>query len=211
MIVIGLTGSIGMGKTTVCNMMREAGIPVHDADAAVHYLLGAGGDAVETVAQKFPAALAVNEQGQRFIDRQALGRIVFADRAKKKELEDILHPLVRAQSDAFVAEMGKRAHQLCVLDIPLLFETNGEKRVDVTVCVSAPPETQRERVLARHGMTSEKFDRIVAGQMPDTEKRKRADYVIENDADLETTRLHMNRVLDAIRLNGKRAGAINRP
>lgn len=198
MIVIGLTGSVGMGKSTVAHMFREKGIPVHDADAAVHELLAAGGRAVEPVGRLFPGSLAKDAAGRDFIDRQVLGRIVFADRKKKKELEDILHPLVRAGSDSFKAEMEKRGHALCVLDIPLLFETNGEGRVDVTVCVSAPPDIQRTRVLARPGMTAEKFERIVAGQMPDAEKRKRADYIIENGGDLGDTRAQLDRIIAAL-------------
>jgi dephospho-CoA kinase len=204
MIVIGLTGSIGMGKTTIAHMMREAGIPVHDADAVVHFLLAAGGLAVPMVSQKFPQAAKIDDKGATYIDRQSLGRIVFADRTKKRELEELIHPLVRAESDTFKEEMEKRAHKMIALDIPLLFETGGEKRVDVTVCVSAPIEIQRARVLDRHGMTADKFDRIVAGQLPDTEKCKRADYVIENGGDIEATRVQLNKILDAILIRRKR-------
>jgi dephospho-CoA kinase len=199
MIVIGITGSIGMGKTTAANMLREMGIPVHDSDASVHKLLGPDGVAVPVVGKKFPEALQKDAAGREFIDRQALGRIVFADRQKKRELEEILHPMVRAESDGFKEEMKKKAHKIVALDIPLLFETCGEKRVDVTICVSAPTDVQRERVLARPGMTSEKFDRIVAGQLPDAEKRKRADYIIETDKGFEDMRVQLQKVVDRIR------------
>lgn len=205
MIVIGLTGSIGMGKTTVAHMFREEGIPVHDADAAVHHLLGPGGGAVEAVGAAFPEAVREDAAGARYIDRQVLGRVVFADRARKRALEEILHPLVRAESDRFKAEMRQRGHAFCVLDIPLLFETGGEKRVDVTICVSAPLDAQRARVLARPGMTAEKFDRIVAGQMPDAEKRTRADYVIENGGDLEATRAQLVKIIENLRGKTRRA------
>jgi dephospho-CoA kinase len=201
-IVIGITGSIGMGKTTAAEMLREMGIPTHDADAAVHVLLGPKGKAVPVIGQKFPDALKINEAGDQYIDRQTLGRIVFADRQKKKELEDILHPMVRAESDAFVESMRKRAVDMVALDIPLLFETGGEKRVDVTICVSAPKDMQKERVMARHGMTSEKFDRIVAGQLPDAEKRKRSNYVVETDKSFEETRQQLKRIIDRIRARG---------
>lgn len=199
MIVIGITGSIGMGKTTAANMLREFGVPVHDSDASVHKLLGADGAGVAAVAQKFPEAVKTDAAGRNFIDRQVLGRIVFGDRQKKRDLEEILHPMVRAESDAFKDEMKKKAHKIVALDIPLLFETGGEKRVDFTICVSAPEGVQRERVLARPGMTSEKFDRIVSGQLPDAEKRKRATYVVETDKGLDDMRKQLEKILDRIR------------
>jgi dephospho-CoA kinase len=206
MIVIGLTGSIGMGKSTVANMLSEMGIPVHDSDAAVHGLLGPNGAAVAAVAAVFPEAARKNENGAPFIDRKALGRLVFSDDAKKKTLEGILHPLVRAQSDEFLTEMRKSGQEMAVLDIPLLFETGGEERVDVTLCVSAPPEVQRARVLQRPGMTAERFERVSRGQMPDAEKRARADYVIDTGCDIETTRARLNNVMSLImktRAHGK--------
>ncbi len=204
MIVIGVTGSIGMGKSTVAGMLKEMGVPVHDSDASVHKLLGPDGAAVETVAQMFPEALATDAGGRHFIDRQILGRSVFADRSKKKQLEDVLHPMVRAESDAFKEEMRQKGHKMVALDIPLLFETGGEKRVDVTICVSAPKDVQRERVLARPNMTSEKFDRIVAGQLPDAEKRKRADYVIETVGELDETKRQLQKIIDVIAVKKKR-------
>ncbi|MCE9507693.1 MAG: dephospho-CoA kinase [Alphaproteobacteria bacterium] len=196
MIVIGITGSIGMGKTTAANMLREATIPVHDSDAAVHRLLGPKGKAVPEVGKAFPEALKTNTEGETYIDRSILGKSVFADRSRKKTLEGILHPLVREDSDRFREEMQKRGHRVIALDIPLLFEIGEEKRVDVTICVTAPPEVQRERVLSRHGMTSEKFDRIVAGQLPDAEKRKRADFVVESDKGLEAMRQQLIHIVN---------------
>lgn len=197
--VIGITGSIGMGKTTAAQMLRDMGVPTHDADAAVHGLLAPKGKAVFPVSRIFPEAVKKDAMGSDYIDRQILGRIVFGDRNKRKALEEILHPMVRAESDAFVEEMKKKAVNIVALDIPLLFETGGEKRVDVTICVTASNETQKERVLARPGMTSEKFDRIVAGQLPDAEKRKRADYVVETDKGFEDMRQQLSRILDKIK------------
>lgn len=202
-IVIGITGSIGMGKSTAADMLRDMGVPVHDSDASVHRLLGPKGRAVHFVGKKFPEALKKDAAGDAYIDRQLLGRIVFADRQNKRALEEILHPMVREESDAFVADMRRAGHDLVALDIPLLFETGGEKRVDVTLCVTAPKEMQRERVLARPGMTSEKFDRIVSGQMPDSEKRQRADYVIETDKGFDDMRLHLKKIVDRIRASGR--------
>lgn len=204
--VIGLTGSIGMGKSTAANMLREMGIPVHDADLAVHALLAAGGKAVAAVGAIFPEAMKKNESGQDYIDRQALGRTVFSDPAKKKKLEDMLHPLVRAESDAFVAEMAQKNHKIVALDIPLLFETGGEKRVNTVICVSAPAEVQRARVLARPGMTPEKFERILADQLPDAEKRRRFDHVVESDKGLPEMRRQLERIVQQLRglQNGKK-------
>lgn len=199
MIIIGLTGSIGMGKSTVAKMMQDRGVPVHDADAAVHKLLGAGGDAVGVVGQVFPDALVVNGEGVAQIDRQVLGRLVFNDRAAKKKLEELLHPIVRAQTDAFVADHRRRGTEVITLDIPLLFETKGQGRVDVTLVVSANAAEQEKRVLARPNMTREKFQRIVAGQMPDAEKRKLADYVLRTDQTLAQTEQDLDKILTEIK------------
>jgi len=198
MIVIGLTGSIGMGKTTAANMLREMGIPVHDSDATVHRLMGPKGKAVPEVGKNFPEALKTDDAGEPYIDRATLGRCVFADRNRKKTLENILHPMVREDSDHFKAEMLKRGHRVVVLDIPLLFEIGDEKRVDASICISAPYEMQRERVLARKGMTSEKFERISAGQMPDAEKRKRANYVVGSDKGMEDMRQQLMNVINSL-------------
>lgn len=199
MIIIGLTGSIGMGKSTVAGMLAARGVPVHDADATVHRLLGAGGEAVGVVGQVFPAALVVDGAGVAQIDRQALGRVVFNDRSAKKKLEELLHPIVRAQTDSFVAAHRRKDTALIALDIPLLFETGGQGRVDVTLCVSADSAAQEKRVLARPGMTREKFQRIVAGQMPDEDKRKLADYVLRTDQTLAETERDLDAILAEIR------------
>lgn len=199
MIIIGLTGSIGMGKSTVANMMIDRGVPVHDADAAVHKLLGAGGDAVGVVGQVFPEALVVDGTGIAHIDRQVLGRVVFNDRAAKKKLEELLHPIVRAQTDHFVSDHRRKGTPVITLDIPLLFETKGESRVDVTMVVSANAQEQEKRVLARPNMTREKFQRIVAGQMPDAEKRKLADYVLRTDQSLADTERDLDKILAEIK------------
>ncbi len=195
MIIIGLTGSIGMGKSTVAKMMQERGVPVHDADAAVHKLLGEGGAAVGVVGQVFPDALVVDGQGMAQIDRQVLGRLVFNDRAAKKKLEELLHPIVRAQTDHFVSDHRRKGTPVITLDIPLLFETKGESRVDVTMVVSANAQEQEKRVLARPNMTREKFQRIVAGQMPDVQKRKLANYVLRTDQTLEQTARDLDKIL----------------
>ena len=199
MKVIGITGSIGMGKSTAADMLRDMGVPVHDSDAAVHRLLAAGGAAVVAVGKVFPEAVKADSAGQRYIDRAILGQTVFFDRHKKKTLEDILHTLVQAESDQFIALMQENGHDLAALDIPLLFETGAEKRVDMTLCVSAPPEVQRMRVMERHGMTSEKFDQIVAGQLPDAEKRRRAGYVLDSGQDLDGMRRELSEIIAAMR------------
>src|SRR3990172_1313963 len=198
MIVIGITGSIGMGKSTAADMLREMGIPVHDADAAVHALLAPGGGGVSAVGNKFPEALKSDASGIPYIDRPALGRVVFSDRSKKKELEGILHPLVRADSARFIAEMKQQGRRIAALDVPLLFETGGEKRVDVVLCISASKELQQKRVLARPGMTLEKFNLVVAEQMPDAEKRRRASFVVETDNGLDDTRRQLKMIFDKI-------------
>jgi len=173
-IVLGLTGSIGMGKSTAAAMLRRLGCPVHDADAAVHRLYGVGGAAVAPIAAAFPQAVVDGA-----VDRAVLSRLVLGDAEALKRLEAIVHPLARADADAFLAEARARGCPLAVLDIPLLFETGGEHRVDKVLVVSAPPEVQRARVLARPGMSPEKLDAILARQLPDAEKRRRADFVVE--------------------------------
>lgn len=173
MIVIGLTGSIGMGKTTAARMLRRMGVPVHDADAAVHRLLAPGGAAVAAIDAAFPGVVRDGA-----VDRLALGRIVFADPARLRRLEAIVHPLVRRSSRAFLARHRVRRTPLVVLDVPLLFEKGNERRCDRVMVVSAPAFLQRQRVLRRPGMTPEKFRGTLAQQMPDREKRRLADWVI---------------------------------
>jgi len=173
MVILGLTGSIGMGKSTAAAMLRRLGVPVHDADAAVHRLLGRNGAAVPKVAAAFPGTA-----GPDGIDRAALGRRVFGDTAALRRLEGILHPMVRAETARFLRRMRARRTPLVVLDIPLLFETGGEKRCAAILVVSAPGFLQRARVLARPGMDASRFAAIRAKQMPDNEKRLRADFVV---------------------------------
>ena len=174
MKVLCLTGSVGMGKTTAARMLRRLGVPVHDADAEVHRLLGRGGAAVKAVEAAFPGV-----KSGKAIDRAALGRIVFGDPAALKRLEGILHPLVRRAERRFLAEARRERRKLVVLDIPLLYETKGERRCDAVIVVSAPRAIQRARVLARPGMTKESLAAIEARQMLDREKRRRADIVID--------------------------------
>ena len=174
MIVIGLTGSIGMGKSTVSKQFSLLGAKVASADDFVHYLLKNDTKIIADIAKEFPNAVI-----DGVIERKILGKIVFADAQKLKILEQILHPKVVALEEKFVKKQRRLGAKLVVLDIPLLFETGAEKRVDYTVVVTAPKFIQRRRVLARTGMTAEKFAQIISTQMPDNEKRKRADFIIQ--------------------------------
>lgn len=174
MIVLGLTGSIGMGKTTAAAMLRRLGVPVHDADATVHALFAPGGKAVAAVDAAFPGVVGADGA----VDRTALGAKVFGDGAALKRLEAIVHPLVRAAERDFLARHCRRRTPLVVLDIPLLFETRGERRCHLVAVVSAPAFLQAARVLARPGMTRQRLDAVLAKQMPDWQKRRRADVVI---------------------------------
>lgn len=178
MIVIGLTGSVGMGKSTTAKMFAAAGLPVFDADAAVHRLYEDA--AVAPVEAAFPG---VARDGR--IDREALGRHVIGDAAAMKRLEAIVHPLVRAEREAFLAKAREAGAPMAVLDIPLLYETGGERDVDTVVLVSAPKPVQKARVLARPGMTEARFEAILGKQLPDAEKRRRADHIIETGDGLE--------------------------
>ena len=190
MIILGLTGSVGMGKSTAAREFRRMGIPVHDADKAVHRLLGRGGKAVSAVATAFPGV----EKGG-VIDRAALGRLVFSDPAALKRLEAILHPLVRQAERAFIARARRQRRKLVVLDIPLLYETGGETRCDKVLVVSAPRRIQLARVMARPGMTAERLAGVEARQMPDAEKRRRADIVIETGLDRRHSLAKLHRAL----------------
>jgi len=174
MVVVGLTGSIAMGKSTTAGMFRAFGWPVFDADLAVHDLMGPKGEAVAAVLAAF-AEVGSHETG---IDRAALGRTVFEDRAALKRLEAILHPRVRRAEERFLAHARRRGERAALLDIPLLFEGGGSKRCDLTVVASASAHLQAVRALARPGMTRAKLDAILAKQMPDCEKRRRADSVV---------------------------------
>ncbi|BCG98951.1 dephospho-CoA kinase [Mesorhizobium loti] len=181
MIVLGLTGSIGMGKSTTAKMFAEAGVPVHDSDEAVHRLYS--GAAAPLVEAAFPGTVV-----DGVVDRARLGARVLGDAAALKRLEAIIHPLVRADADAFLAMHRNAGESIAVLDIPLLFETGGRGRVDKVVVVTAPTEIQRQRVLARPGMTEEKLAAILAKQVPDAEKRRLADFVIDTGQGLEAAR-----------------------
>lgn len=173
MIVLGLTGGIGMGKSTAAATFRRLGVPVFDADATVHRLQGRGGRAVGPIGAAFPGTVA---EGR--VDREALRRAVFGNDAAMRRLEGIVWPLVRMEEQRFRARARRAGRRLVVLDIPLLFETGGQGRVDGVVVVSAPAAVQRQRVLRRRGMTDERLAAIRARQMPDREKRRRADHVV---------------------------------
>jgi dephospho-CoA kinase len=188
MIVLGLTGSIGMGKSTAAKMFAEEGVPVHDSDEAVHRLYA--GDAAPLVEVEFPGTVVDGA-----VDRASLARRVLGDKAALKKLEAIVHPLVRADADAFVARHRAAGTPLVLLDIPLLFETGGRDRVDKIVVVSAPAEAQRERVLARPGMSEEKLASILARQVPDAEKRNQADFIIDTGGSFDTTRAAVRRIV----------------
>lgn len=191
MIIIGLTGSIGMGKSTVAGMFADAGIPVHDADKTVHRLYS--GRAVPLIEAAFPGTTANGA-----VDRQKLAAAVLGDAAALKRLEAIVHPLVREDEQAFLKTARESGAAIAILDIPLLFETGGSSRVDKTVVVSAPPEAQRERVLARPGMTVEKFAAILSKQMPDAEKRARAHFVVDTGGTFEETRRQVGEIIAAL-------------
>lgn len=191
-MIIGLTGSIGMGKSAVAAMFADEAIPVFDADAAVHRLQGVGGRLVAPIEAAFPGTTANGA-----VDRAKLGAAVFGDDAAIKRLEAIVHPAVGEERAAFLARHpGKRV----VFDVPLLFETGGDQRVDVIVVVSAAPDVQRARVLARPGMTAEKFAAILARQTPDAEKRARADHVIHTDTSFDETRAQVRAVLASLEI-----------
>ena len=193
MVVLGLTGSIGMGKTTVASALRACGGAIWDADAAVHRLLDPGGAGVAPVLARFPDAASTAGPAQG-VDRGALGASVFGDPAALAALEAILHPLVRAGERNFLSASRRRGCHLAVLDVPLLFETGGEARCDATLVVSAPAFVQQARVLGRARMTEARFAAILARQMPDGEKRRRADFVIRTGLDRRAARLAARRV-----------------
>lgn len=194
MILVGLTGSIGMGKSTVAQMFTDAGVPSYNADDAVHAMYRKGGAAVGPVGEAFPDVIVDGA-----VDRDRLSKAVLNNAEALKTLEAIVHPLVGLMQMQFLQNARDAGAALVILDIPLLFEKGGEKRVDATVVVSAPADVQRARVLARPGMTTEKFESILAKQTPDAEKRARADFVIETGGTLDDTRAQVKAVLDALR------------
>lgn len=194
MIVLGLTGSIGMGKSSTSSMFYELGIPVYDADAAVHQIYDVGGSAVRPVQELFPDVVVENR-----IDRNRLREIVLNNSQNLVQLERIVHPLVRDTQLAFRAQCEKDGADIVVLDIPLLFETGGDKNVDHIIVVTTTAEEQRNRVLARPGMTEEAFKVILSKQIPDTEKRKRADFIINARIDFDYTREQVKALISALR------------
>jgi dephospho-CoA kinase len=197
MIRIALTGSIGMGKSTVAKMFERHGVPVFDADAVVRELQGAGGGLVGKIGELFPGTVRSGT-----LDRDCLAQIVLSDREKLAALEVIVHPAVRAARETFIdAHPGAPA---LVFEIPLLFETGGEKDFDKIVVVSAPPDVQRARVIERTGMSAPKFEAIAARQTPDEEKRARADFVIDTGADLSTTEAQVRDILACLGLTAGR-------
>ena len=190
--IIGLTGSIGMGKSTVAAMFAEAGVPVFDADAEVRAMQGPSGELLPAIEEAFPGST-----GPEGVDRDALGKLVFGDKEQLARLEAIVHPAVGARRAGFLEENANAP--LLLFDIPLLFEGNGHAAVDVIVVVSAPADVQRKRVLARPGMTVEKFEHILGLQVPDAEKRERADHVIDTGTSLEETRDAVRALVEKLR------------
>ncbi len=194
MFVLGLTGSIGMGKTAAAKMLRRMGLPLHDADRAVHRLLAKGGAAVAAVEAAFPGVAADGA-----VDRERLAAQVFEDRAALKRLEGILHPAVRRVTRAFLGRHARAARSLVVLDIPLLFETGGEAQCDAVVVVTAPPFVQHARVMGRRAMTPARFQAILAKQMPDREKRRRADFVVNTGLSKADTLRQLRAIVTLLR------------
>ncbi len=188
MLLLGLTGSIGMGKSTTARLFAEAGVPVYDADATVHHVYE--NEAVPLIEAAFPGT---TEHGR--VDRQKLSAKVVHDHDAMKRLETLVHPLLRAHQDRFLADAEKSGAAVAVLDVPLLFETGGDKRVDAVVVVSTAPHVQRERILARDNMTLEKLEAILARQVPDEEKRARADFIVDTSHGLEPVRAQIRDIL----------------
>src|SRR6478752_870338 len=197
MFILGLTGSLGMGKSATAKMFAEQGVPVHDADAVVHRLYEA--EATPLIEAAFPGTTA---RGR--VDRDKLSQRVLGDTAAVKKLEAIVHPLVRTAETRFLAEAERNGASVAVLDIPLLFETGGEKRCDAVVVVSAPPDVQRDRVAERSGMTEQKFAAILAKQMPDADKRARADFVVDTSKGFDAARAQVRDILARIATMPKR-------
>jgi len=195
MKIIGLTGSIAAGKSTVAGWVRDLGIAIHDADAAVHELLGPDGAAVADIIGVFGADTGSIATG---IDRQALGNLVFANPPRRKQLEAILHPMVRQHRDAFIHRHREAGASAVLLDVPLLFETGGEAICDYVIVVYASTATITQRALSRTGMTAAKLEAILASQMPVAEKKQRADLLLDTDLDQDATRQDLIRWLSAI-------------
>jgi dephospho-CoA kinase len=199
MLVLGLTGSIGMGKSTAARLFSEAGIPVYDADATVHKIYE--GEAAPAIEAAFPGT-TVNGK----VDREKLSAKVVHDAAAMKRLEQIVHPMLHIYRLAFLDQAERSGAEVAVVDVPLLFETGGEKHVDAVVVVSTTPDVQRERILARGNMTAEKLDAILARQLPDAEKRRRADFVVETSHGLDHVRTQIRKILiEAAKLPRRRS------
>jgi dephospho-CoA kinase len=199
MLLLGLTGSIGMGKSTTAKLFAEAGVPVYDADAAVHMLYE--GEAVPTIEAAFPGTTADGK-----VDRNKLSARVVHDPAAIRQLEQIVHPMLGASRQKFLDDAERSGAPVAVVDVPLLFETGGEKRVDAVVVVTTTPEIQRQRILARDNMTGEKLDAILARQLPDAEKRRRADFVVDTSHGLDPVRTRIRDILtEAVRMPQRRS------
>jgi dephospho-CoA kinase len=199
MLLLGLTGSIGMGKSTTAKLFAEAGVPVYDADATVHMLYE--GEAVPAIEAAFPGTTADGK-----VDRNRLSARVVHDPSAIKRLEQIVHPMLGASRQKFLDDAERSGASVAVVDVPLLFETGGEKRVDAVVVVTTTPEIQRQRILARDNMTSEKLDAILARQLPDAEKRKRADFVVDTSHGLGPVRAQIKDILaEAVRMPQRRS------
>jgi len=199
MIILGLTGSIGMGKSTTAKLFAEAGVPVYDADATVHMLYE--GEAVPAIEAAFPGTTVDGK-----VDRNMLSARVVHDPAAIKRLEQIVHPMLGASRRKFLDDAERSGAPVAVVDVPLLFETGGEKRVDAVVVVTTTPELQHQRILARHNMTSEKLDAILARQLPDAEKRRRADFVVDTSDGLDAVRLRIRDILnEAVKMPRRRS------
>jgi dephospho-CoA kinase len=198
MFVLGLTGSLGMGKSATAKMFAEEGVPVHDADAVVHRLYD--GEAAPQIEAAFPGT---TQDGK--VDREKLGRRVLGSPAAINKLEQIIHPLVGAAAAKFLAEAKRKGAAVVVLDVPLLYETGGDKRCDAVVVVSAPAEVQRARALERPGMTEQKLAALLAKQMPDAEKRARADFVVDTSQGFEAARAQVREILRKVATMPKRS------
>ncbi len=193
MIIIGLTGSIAMGKSETAKMFEALGVPVFDADRAVHMLYAKNGRAVESVQSRFPSAIK-----DAAVDRAELAKLVLNDKAALAELEAIVHPLVHHERQKFIEAAQEAGQPIVVLDIPLLFETKAQDQVDKIVVVSAPEDIQRQRALERPGMTSEKFEAILQKQVPDREKRKQADFIVDSSKGLAAARAQVVDIVEAL-------------
>jgi dephospho-CoA kinase len=207
MIVLGLTGSIGMGKSATARFFAEAGVPIHDADAAVHRLYA--GEAAPAIEAAFPGT--TEAAGAAGVDRQKLGEYVLGDPAAMARLETIVHPLVRREELRFLDAAANAGAAVAVLEIPLLFETGADRRVDAVVVVTAPPQVQRARAFQRPGMTEEKFRAVIARQIPDAEKRRRADFVVDTSQGFDSARAQVRAILRAVPMLPIRRSGMDSP